>query len=101
MSNDRGSTNGSSGADAYAPPADMSGQMSNGYPTPQPVMNGTSNGGIKRGRDDDDEVPRPSSGGPGMGGMDLKRRKTMMESTVPNPGYDMNRPPSAISQRRR
>jgi protein SOK2 len=100
MSNDRGSANGASGSDSYAPQPDMSGSMSNGYPAPQPVMNGTTS--LKRGRDDDDELPRPSSGGPGMGGLDLKRRKTGMESTVGAPNYEsLSRPTSAIQQRRR
>ncbi|CAI4215181.1 unnamed protein product [Parascedosporium putredinis] len=74
--------------------------MANGYGSQQPVMNGGS-GSLKRGREDDD-LPRPSSGGPGMGGLDLKRRKTMIESSVPAPAYDaMNRPSSAISAQRR
>jgi enhanced filamentous growth protein 1 len=101
MSNDRGSTNGAPGSDGYAPQADMGGSMTNGYSSSQPVMNGAT-GGMKRGREEEDELPRPSSGGPGMGGLDLKRRKTMMESTVSAPAYDsMNRPASAIAQRRR
>lgn len=97
MSNDR-ATNGAAGSDAYAPPADMGGSMTNGYPASQPVMNGAG-AGLKRGRDDEDDLPRPSSGGPGS--VDLKRRKTMLES-VSAPAYDaMNRPAPAISQRRR
>lgn len=96
MSNDRATANGGP-ADVYAPPADMGASMSNGYG--QPVMNGASSG-MKRGRDDEDD--RPTSGGAGMG-MDLKRRKTVLESSGPSPVYDpsLNRPASAVSQRRR
>jgi len=99
MNNDRGTaSNGPN--DVYAPQADMGASMPNGYGSQPPVMNGAS-GGLKRQRDDDD-VPRPSSGGPGMGGLDLKRRKTMIDSTVPPPTYEaMNRPGSAISAQRR
>jgi protein SOK2 len=102
MSNDRAPTNGAGGNDVYAPQGDMSQQpMSNGY-APQPLMNGNS-GGMKRGREDEDEIPRPGSGGPGsMGAMDLKRRKTMMESSVAAPAYDaMSRPASAVTAPRR
>jgi len=99
ISNDRGSTNGGPN-DVYAPPPDMNSSMQNGYGGP--VLNGASTG-MKRGRDDEDD--RPSSGGAGMGGMDLKRRKTMLEGSVSSPVYDtsLNRPTSAIStqQRRR
>ena len=79
ISNDRASTNGGA-ADVYAPPQDMAGSLPNGYGAP--VMNGASSG-MKRGRDDDDD--RPSSGGAGMGSMDLKRRKTMLEGSIPRP----------------
>lgn len=99
MNNDRGATGGQTN-DVYAPQPDMGAPMANGYGSQQPVMNGGS-GSLKRGREDDD-LPRPSSGGPGMGGLDLKRRKTMIESSVPAPAYDaMNRPSSAISAQRR
>ncbi|KAF9882042.1 KilA-N domain-containing protein [Colletotrichum karsti] len=77
MSNDR-STAGAGSNDVYQPQADM-GSMSNGYSQ----MNGAS-AGIKRGRDDDDDLQRPSSGA----GMDLKRRKTLMDSSVPAIAYD-------------
>jgi enhanced filamentous growth protein 1 len=101
MSTDQSRANGGAGSDVYAPQPDMGGSMTNGYSTQAPVMNGGS-GGMKRGRDDEDDLPRPSSGGPGMGGLDLKRRKTMMETNVAAPGYDvMNRAAPAISQRRR
>ncbi|KAK2038115.1 KilA-N domain-containing protein [Colletotrichum somersetense] len=76
MSNDRNSA-AAGASDVYQPQADM-GTMSNGYSS---QINGSS-GGIKRGRDDDDDLQRPLSGG----GMDLKRRKTLMNSAVP--AYD-------------
>lgn len=99
MNNDRGTAGGQT-TDVYAPQADMGASMANGYGSQQPVLNGSS-GSLKRGREDD-EVPRPSSGGPGMGGLDLKRRKTMIDSTIPAPPYDaMSRPSSAISAQRR
>jgi protein SOK2 len=101
MSNDRPSTNGAPGNDVYAPPADMANSMSNGYAPQPPVMNGS--GGMKRGRDDDDDLSRSGPDGPGsMGTMDLKRRKTLMDTTVPAPAYDsMNRPASAVGAPRR
>jgi protein SOK2 len=95
MSNDRSATtNGAPANDVYAPPGDMPSSMQNGYGAP--VMNGSS-GGMKRGRDDEDD--RPSSGG-----MDLKRRKTLMDGSMPSPVYEtMSRPQAAIAapQRRR
>lgn len=94
VSNERGPTNGAS-QDAYAAPTEMGSQMQNGYPAP--ALNGSA--GIKRSRDDDDE--RPSSVGP-MGGMDMKRRKTGFENSVPSPQYaPMQRPASAVSSSRR
>lgn len=95
VSNDRGATNGGQ-ADVYAPQADMGASMQNGYGAP--VMNG--GGSMKRGRDDEDE--RPGSGGPGMG--DMKRRKTLMDGTIPSPMYNnasMSRPASAIATQQR
>ncbi|KAG7145130.1 Cell pattern formation-associated protein STUA like [Verticillium longisporum] len=90
MSNDRGATGGSAGSDVYAPSADI-GSMSNGYAPQQPVLNGS--GGIKRGREDEDDLQRPLSGGPGM---EMKRRKTLIDGTIPATGYDaMARPASA------
>ncbi|EON99897.1 putative cell pattern formation-associated protein stua protein [Phaeoacremonium minimum UCRPA7] len=96
MSNDRGPTNGGPGGDVYAPQPDMGSSMQNGYPT----MNGAPTG-LKRGRDDDDD--RPSSGGAGMGGFDLKRRKTIgLDGSMPSPGYDNSmRQPTAIAAPRR
>ena len=99
MNNDRGASNGAPANDVYAPQADMGAPMTNGYAPPPPIMNGAS-GGLKRQREDE-EIPRSPSGGAGMGSMDMKRRKTMIEG-VPAPAYDaMNRPPSAISAQRR
>jgi protein SOK2 len=102
MSNDRAPTNGAAGNDVYAPQGDMTQPMANGYAAP--LLNG-NNGSMKRGRDEEDEIPRPGSGGPGsMGSMDLKRRKTMMETSVPAPAYDamgQNRPASAVTASRR
>lgn len=95
MSNDRGPANGAPGNDVYAPAPDMGG-LPNGYGQP-PVMNGAGSV-LKRGRDDEEEIPRPGSDGH----MELKRRKTMMETTVPAPTYDaMTRPASAIATSRR
>ncbi|SPN97409.1 related to ascospore maturation 1 protein (Asm-1) [Cephalotrichum gorgonifer] len=100
MNNDRGSSNAGPTTDVYAPQADMGASMSNGYAPQPPVMNG-GGGSLKRQRDDDD-IPRSPGGGAGMGSMDLKRRKTMIESGVPAPAYDsMSRPASAISTQRR
>ncbi|KAI8669329.1 Cell pattern formation-associated protein STUA [Fusarium keratoplasticum] len=98
--NDRGAPNGAPGNDVYAPAADMSG-LPNGYAQP-PVMNGAA-GVLKRGRDDDDDLSRSGGNGPNsMGSLDLKRRKTMMETTVPAPAYDaMTRPASAVGAPRR
>nr|XP_036589383.1 apses transcription factor [Colletotrichum truncatum]KAF6801388.1 apses transcription factor [Colletotrichum truncatum] len=93
MSSDRGSAPGNSGNDVYQPQADM-GSMSNGYAS---QMNGGA-GGIKRGRDEDDDLQRPLSGG----GMDLKRRKTLMDSSVPATAYDaMPRAPPVMAQQPR
>ena len=95
MSNERGPTNGASGGDVYAPQADMGGSMSNGYAPQQPVMNGSS-GGMKRGRDDEDD--RPGS----VGGIDSKRRKTFTDGSIPPATYEtpLNRPASAIAGQR-
>lgn len=100
MTNDRAPSNGASGNDVYAPQADMNSSMPNGYSTQSSGMNG-SVPGMKRGRDDDDDLSRPIGDGPGsMGGLDLKRRKTM--DSVPAPSYDaMSRPTSAIAAPRR
>lgn len=75
VSNDRGPTNGNAGGDVYGSQSEMNNSMQNGY-APAP-LNGAS-GGIKRGRDDEDE--RPLSGGPGM---EMKRRKTLALDTPP------------------
>lgn len=92
MSNDRGSANGAQTGDVYGSQNDLGGPLQNGYPS-QPVLNGGS--GLKRGRDDEDELPRPSSGG-----MDPKRRK-MIDAPLSAPTYEINRPQSSIAQRRR
>jgi protein SOK2 len=95
MSSERGTANGAAGGDVYAPQ-----DMSNGYPSQQPVMNGAPTSG-KRGRDDEDDG-RPSSQGPG--GVDgLKRRKTIREGSVSGPSYNqqLNQAQPAVAQRRR
>lgn len=101
MTNDRAPTNGAPSSDVYAPPTDMAGSMSNGYAAQPSMLNGS--GGMKRGRDDEDDLPRSENdSSTGMGSLDLKRRKTMMETSVPAPAYDaMNRPASAIAAPRR
>lgn len=100
MNNDRGASNGAPTNDVYAPQADMGAPVPNGYTQQPPIMNGAA-GGMKRQREDE-EIPRSPSGGAGMGNLDMKRRKTMIESGVPAPAYDaMNRPASAISAQRR
>lgn len=89
VTNDRASTNGASANDGYAPSADMGSSLQNGYINP--IMNGGS-AGMKRGRDDDDDRV-----------MDIKRRKTLMDSSMP-PVYDagMSRAaPIAAQQRHR
>ncbi|KAI1344747.1 hypothetical protein F5Y15DRAFT_3393 [Xylariaceae sp. FL0016] len=88
MSNDRGTTNGAPPTDVYGSQNGMGAPMSNGYDT-QPVLNGAPP--LKRTRDDED--------GTGSG-MDLKRRKTMIDG-LPTPSYDtMARPASAVARRR-
>lgn len=100
MTIDRTPANGSNGNEVYAPPADMSSSMPNGYAPQPPLLNGSA-GSMKRGRDDEDDMPRADNDG-GMGAIDLKRRKTMLETSIPAPTYDaMNRPTSAISAPRR
>jgi enhanced filamentous growth protein 1 len=100
MSSERGTANGSTGGDPYAPQSDLGNSISNGYASQQPVMNGAPTSG-KRGRDDDDDG-RPSSRGPGDVDS-LKRRKTIREGSVSGPSYDasLNRARTAITQRRR
>ncbi|KAK5987082.1 Cell pattern formation-associated protein STUA [Cladobotryum mycophilum] len=102
MINDRAPPNGAPGNDVYAPAADMTSPMTNGYTNQTNVMNGSAPG-IKRSRDDDDDLARPGSDDPNnMGNPELKRRKTMIEASVPAPAYDaMNRPASAIAAPRR
>jgi enhanced filamentous growth protein 1 len=93
MSNDRTSTNGAPG-DVYGSQGDI-GAMQNGY-APASVMNGGP-GAIKRSRDDEDELPRP-----GSGGLDMKRRKMTLDGTMPVTSFDsMNRTAPPVSQLRR
>jgi len=84
MSNERGSANGAPGSDVYASQNDMTSSMQNGYASQPPVLNGNS-GSLKRGRDEEED--RPSSGGNGMS-LDLKRRKTMLDGSMPSPTYN-------------
>lgn len=70
MSGDRGATNGTASGDVYGSQSDMGAPLQNGYAAP-PVLNGAS---MKRGREDENELPRP-----GSVGLDLKRRKTMID----------------------
>ena len=87
MSNERGSSNGTPSNDVYAPAPDMNNTMQNGYASQQPMVNGSASN-LKRGRDDDAQVDQT---------MDLKRRRTMMESSVSAPAYDaMSRPASTV-----
>ncbi|ATZ48797.1 hypothetical protein BCIN_04g00280 [Botrytis cinerea B05.10] len=102
VSQERGTANGSTGGDVYAPQSDLGASMSNGYAGQQNIMNGAP-GSNKRGRDDEDDG-RPSSRGPGMADADgLKRRKTIREGSVSGPSYNpgLNRAQSTIVQRRR
>lgn len=98
MSSERGTANGGAGVDVYAAQPDLGNSMANGYGRNEVLTSS------KRGRDEDDDQ-RPSSRGPG-GVADpdgLKRRKTMREGSIPGGSYDapLNRPRSAITQRRR
>ncbi|RYP78438.1 hypothetical protein DL771_000623 [Monosporascus sp. 5C6A] len=95
MSNDRGPTNGAPGGDVYGSQNDMgAGHMQNGYAAAS-VMNGAP-GPLKRGREDEEDLSRPPSGG-----MDMKRRKTLIDAPMPTPAYDaMNRSAPAVARRR-
>lgn len=96
MSNDRGPTNGAPGSDVYGSQNDMgaSAHMQNGY-GPAPVLNGAP-APLKRGRDDEEELSRPQGGG-----MDLKRRKTLIDAPMPTPAYEpMSRAAPAVARRR-
>ncbi|KJR88826.1 protein SOK2 [Sporothrix schenckii 1099-18] len=75
VTSDRGNANGAPTQDVYAGPADLPGTMPNGYTTP--TLNGTS-AGMKRGRDDDDD----------RSSLDMKRRKTLLDSSMPSAVYD-------------
>lgn len=105
MSNERTGSNGTQGNEMYAGQADMPSSLPNGYSAQPSVMNGSS-GGLKRGRDDDDDGGRPTTGAPNLGpGMDMKRRKTMMDGgSLPSPTYTATiaqAAPSAIAAHRR
>lgn len=98
MSSERGTANGSAGADVYgSQPNELGGPLPNSYAT-QPVLNGVSQNN-KRGRDDEDD--RPVSRGPG-GADGLKRRKTVREGSTSSASFDpsLNRPRAAIVSRR-
>lgn len=96
MSNDRVAPNGASTSDVYGSQTDMNPSLHNGY-APQSVMNGGVQGPLKRGRDDEDDLQRSQSGS-----LELKRRKTLVEGSIPPPGYDaLNRPASAVGGVRR
>lgn len=101
MSSERGTANGSTGGDVYAPQPEMGNSIPNGYAAQQPVMNGAA-ASNKRGRDDEDDG-RPSSRGPV--GDNLKRRKTIREGSVSGPSSNyptpgLNRARSQITQNR-
>lgn len=94
MSNDRGPTNGAPGGDVYGSQSDMSAaHMHNGY-APAPILNGAP-APLKRGRDDEEDLSRPTSGG-----MELKRRKTLIDAPLPNTYETMNRSAAAVARRR-
>lgn len=101
VSSDRGSVSSGTGADVYAPAADIS-NVSNGYQPQSSLANGsTGSSSLKRGRDDDDDDDdlSPSSHDGNVG---AKRRKTGLESSVPVPSYDvLSRPTSSLSAPRR
>ncbi|KAF4121102.1 hypothetical protein GMORB2_2589 [Geosmithia morbida] len=84
VGSDRPVTNGAAGGDVYGQHTDMSGGLANGYAPQPPLSNGSVSSGIKRGRDGDDELPRPMGELPGMG--DIKRRKTV--DSMPAPPFD-------------
>ncbi|KAI0019367.1 hypothetical protein F4780DRAFT_793486 [Xylariomycetidae sp. FL0641] len=94
MSNDRGPANGAPGPDVYGSQTDMGGPLPNGYPS-QSMMNGGP-APLKRSREEEEELQRPPSGG-----MEMKRRKTIIDGPMPTPAYEtMNRPTSAVARRR-
>ncbi|KAG5955320.1 hypothetical protein E4U57_003554 [Claviceps arundinis] len=100
VSSDRGSVSSGTGADVYAPAADIS-NVSNGYQPQSSLANGsTGSSTLKRGRDDDDDDDLSPSSHDGNVG--AKRRKTGLESSVPVPSYDvLSRPASSLSAPRR
>lgn len=95
VSNDRAAPNGASASDVYGSQTDINPSLQNGY-GPSSVLNGVQ-APLKRGRDEDEELQRPSSGS-----LDIKRRKTIVDGTIQPPVYDaMNRPASAVGGARR
>ncbi|RCI08446.1 hypothetical protein L249_8881 [Ophiocordyceps polyrhachis-furcata BCC 54312] len=94
---DRSQHGGASNTDVYAPASDIGGPMANNYASQSSIINGSA-GSLKRGRDDDDMSRSTADGSTGgMTGLDLKRRKTVMETTVP-PVYEaLSRPASAVA----
>jgi protein SOK2 len=109
MSSERGTANGPSGTEMYGSQSDLGNSIPNGYPSQQPVVNGSSSG-TKRGRDDDDDA-RPASRDPGAEINGLKRRRTIREDSAPNMapsmapnttyGSSLDRAQATITQRRR
>ncbi|KAK4246759.1 hypothetical protein C7999DRAFT_15133 [Corynascus novoguineensis] len=87
VSNERGSTNGTSTSDVYGSQGDMSSSMQNGYPVLSAVPT------MKRGRDDDDDRG------------DLKRQKGLVNGagSMPSPTFNnqMSQPTAAVSVQRR
>ncbi|KAI0156835.1 apses-domain-containing protein [Xylariaceae sp. FL1272] len=88
MTNDRG-PNGAPAHDVYGSQTEMNPPMQNGYGA-APILNGAPH--LKRGRDDEEDISRSSNGG-----LELKRRKTLVDGAIPSPGYNtLNRPASAV-----
>lgn len=97
VSNDRGQANAGPGGDVYAPATDLPNPMPNGYAPQHQLMNGAGSG-MKRRRDDEEDLSQ--SGNEGNG--DLKRQRTMVETSVSAPNYDaLNRPQSSVPPPRR
>ncbi|KAJ4306125.1 hypothetical protein N0V88_000921 [Collariella sp. IMI 366227] len=91
MSNDRGSTNGTSNGEVYGSQGEMPSSLTNGYAPQAPLLNGSSS--LKRGRDDDDERAP-----------ELKRHRTLDSSSMPSPTYSnggMAQPVASMASQRR
>ncbi|KAI1817372.1 apses-domain-containing protein [Poronia punctata] len=94
MSNDRGAPNGAPASDVYGSQTDMTTSLQNGY-SAQPGLSGMPS--LKRGRDDEEDMQRSQNGG-----LELKRRKTLVDGSLPPAGYDsMSRPTSTVGVSRR